>query len=148
MNIEKGCYSLLPEAWPCCTATDVDPLNGLLCDKRQWSRNRTQNTGCKTFHHTENVFLQISCMYKSEIDRNIDNTGIIDIIQECITCCWLPQTVIKTSVYKIKEISGLLCCNAVSLKQKCEACIIIPFKAEFGHFCGSVTKLNWKNNDI
>ncbi len=38
LNIEKGCYSLLLEAWPCCTATDVDPLNGLLCDKRQWSR--------------------------------------------------------------------------------------------------------------
>lgn len=40
--LRRAAIPCFPEAWPCCTATDVDPLNGLLCDKRQWSRNRKQ----------------------------------------------------------------------------------------------------------
>lgn len=60
------------EAWPCCTATDVDPLNGLLCDKRQWSRNRKQPV--------EHFITQKMCFFRSS--ACMDQT-LTDIIQEC-----------------------------------------------------------------
>lgn len=72
LNIEKGCYSLLLEAWPCCTATDVDPLNGLLCDKRQ-HRNRTQAV--------KHFITQKMCFFRSPVCTNQRLTGIL-ILQE------------------------------------------------------------------